>query len=204
MKILRFVQELGAQVSDAPEQLLETAVRTSIRRLCDYDVYQLDLDPISERAGVHEYELSPPSGVIILKVLGAYRKGKQLNGIPRFEFEEAQLRQGTPEYFMRNGAQLDIAPTPKQNERNAIEVRASVSPTRSSSELADEVAEAHFDTIVRGAMLHLLEMPNKSWSSPTTAALYRQQLATEYLTARRNAKRLGDGMRIISRNHDGW
>lgn len=204
MKILRLVQELGAQLSDAPEPLLESAVRTSIRRLCGYDVYQLELDPVSERAGVHEYELSPPSGVIILKVLGAYRKGKQLNGIPRFEFEEAQLRLGTPEYFMRNGVVLDLAPTPKQTERNAVEVRVAVAPTRSSSELADEVADAHFDTIIRGALLHLLEMPAKPWTSPTTAALYRQQLAQEYVDARRAAKRLADGMRITSRNNDGW
>ena len=204
MNILSFVQNLALQVAEAPEQLLESAVRTSIRKLCENDVYMIDLDPITERAEVSQYELSPPNGVIILRVDGVYRAGVQLVGIPRFEFEECQLRRGVPQYFMRFGNMLELAPTPRTTEKNILKVRVAAAPTRASASIDDALGEQHYDTIVRGALLELMEMPLKPWSSATTAAMLRQQLAQEYADARRRAKRLADGMKITSKNHNGW
>ena len=198
MKIIEFVNDVSAQVSVAPEPLVVSAVRTSISDLCQCDVFQMDCDPISERAGQQQYELSLPSDVILLKVLGIFREGRQLVTIPRVEFEETAMRAGTPQYFMRSGATLRLAPVPRAAQRNSVQCRVSVAPARSAVELDDTVANTYYDLIVRGAVAALLDMPMQPWSSPTQATMLRAQLSGEYSTARSRAKGLLDGMRIIS------
>lgn len=198
MKLLTLVSEVAAQIEMAPEAVVVSAVRASIAALCNCDVYQVDCDAISERAGQQQYELSVPDGVIILKVLGVYRAGRKLLTIPRIEFEEAAQKTGQPEYFMRSGGVVRLAPVPREAARSSVQCRVAVAPSRTTTEIDDDFANTYFDLIVRGAVVALLEMPMKSWTSPTQASLYRSQLESEYGTARARAKGLLDGMRIVS------
>lgn len=198
MKLLTLVSEVAAQVEMAPEAVIVSAVRSSIAVLCECDVYQVECDAVSERAGQQQYELSVPDNVILLKVLGVFRAGRKLLAIPRIEFEEAAQRAGEPEFFLRNGAAIRLAPVPRNAVRNSVQCRVAVAPSRTATEIDDELANTYFDIIVRGAVIALLEMPMKAWSSPTQAAMYRNQLESEYSTARARAKGLLDGMRIVS------
>lgn len=198
MKLLTIVSEVAAQVEMAPEPVIVSAVRSSLAALCECDVYQVECDAVSERAGQQQYELSVPDNVILLKVLGVFRAGRKLLAIPRIEFEEAAQRAGEPEFFLRNGAAIRLAPVPRNAVRNSVQCRVAVAPSRTATEIDDELANTYFDLIVRGAVIALLEMPAKAWSSPTQAAMYRNQLEGAYSTARARAKGLLDGMRIVS------
>ena len=198
MKLLTLVSEVSAQIEMAPEAVVVSAVRASIASLCNCDVYQVDCDAISERTGQQQYELSVPDGVILLKVLGVFRAGRKLITVPRVEFEQTAERSGTPTVFMRQGAIIRLAPVPQISVRGSVLCRVAVAPSRTTTEVDDDFANTYFDIIVRGAVVALLEMPMKAWTSPTQAALYRSQLEAEYSTARSRAKGLLDGMRITS------
>lgn len=198
MKLTVLMTELSTHVSDVPHTLMGSAVQTSIAKLAACDVFQTDCDDISERKGLGEYELSMEVDGTITRVLGVYREGRKLESVSRARFEEAAQDKGTPLYFDRSGTVLRLAPVPNKDARNVVKTRVAYIPLRGSSEVDDEVAAKYYDIILRGAIVALLEMPGNSWTSPTTAAVYRAQLENDYNNARNNARGLTDGKRISS------
>lgn len=198
MRLSEPLQELLLQMPNVPQQLAEAAVRTSVARLAQCCVFRADCDVIAERAGTRDYDLEFDADGQILKVVSVLRDGVKLESIPTARFMELAASTGVPTAFMRVGSVISLAPVPRENKRNAVQVAVHYTPARNAVDIDDAVGYKYFDTIVKGAKLALMEMPGQAWYSPTTAAGFRMQLELDYNNAVNDAKGLLDGKRIIS------
>jgi hypothetical protein len=66
--------EIIPMVPGCPDTLIENNIRAAVIELCEKAaVLQAELDPITTVAGVYEYDLEPPSGTVVHKIMGCAR-----------------------------------------------------------------------------------------------------------------------------------
>ena len=62
--------EIIPMVSGCPDTLIESNIRAAAIELCEKaPVYQQELDPVTTVANIYEYDLEPPSGAAVHKVM---------------------------------------------------------------------------------------------------------------------------------------
>ena len=64
-------------VSGCPDTLVENNIRSAVIELCEKaSVYQAELDPLTTVGNIYEYDLEPPSGTTVQKILWITHQGK--------------------------------------------------------------------------------------------------------------------------------
>jgi len=197
-----FMKDVLPYVPGCPDTVVENALRSSSIELCEKAaVYTKELDPISTVAGIFEYEFGQPAGTKVDKIIWAIYNGKDLEAItPRgLESRKPKWRESsnlaTPEYFMQQSPDLFwVVPIPDTNLTNGVILNVSLKPSRSSNNIATEIADDYRDGIIFGALYRLLRMPARDWTDPNAARDYAGLFASTVQEAEIKARRADIGV----------
>jgi hypothetical protein len=186
--------EILPMVPGCPDTLIENNIRAAVVELCDKaSVYQAELDPVTTVSGLFEYDLEPPSGTSVRKILWATHQGKDLEPTTTTLLEQRLPKwredSGVPEYFIQqNSATFILAPIPSVTIVGSTIVRAVLRPTHTSTSCDNDVMNDYRDTIINGALFRLLRIPNKDWSDMKGAAVYGELFSRGVDDAERRAR----------------
>jgi hypothetical protein len=186
--------EILPMVPGCPDTLIENNIRAAVVELCDKaSVYQAELDPVTTVSGLFEYDLEPPSGTSVRKILWATHQGKDLEPTTTTLLEQRLPKwredSGLPEYFIQqNSATFILAPIPSVTVVGSTIIRAVLRPTHTSTACDNDVMNDYRDTIINGALFRLLRIPNKDWSDMKGAAVYGELFSRGVDDAERRAR----------------
>lgn len=172
--------EILPMVPGCPDTLVENNVRSSAIEFCQRsNAYQAELDPVTTVGNIFEYDLEPPSGTSVQKILWVTHLGKDIEPITTTLLEQRlpkwRENNGVPEYFVQQtSSTFLLVPIPTSTAVSSTILRAVLRPTHTSTSCDDAVMSDYRDTIINGALFRLLRMPNKEWSDLQTAGVYGQ------------------------------
>ena len=65
-------------VPACPDSLIERNIRSAVIEFCEKTgIYQAELDPLTTVSGIYEYDLEPPSGTVVHKIMNTVFDGKK-------------------------------------------------------------------------------------------------------------------------------
>jgi hypothetical protein len=196
------LSEIIPMVPGCPDTLIESNIRAAVIELCEKSgVYQAELDPVTTVANIYEYDLEPPSGTVVHKIMWAVHKGKDLEPISTNLLEQRipKWREadsaGTPQYYVKQTqSSFWLVPTPDVTQASSTIVRAQLKPTHTSTAVDNDLINDYRDTIVSGALFRLLRLPSKDWTDYTGAQVYGSLFAEGIQTAERRARHADSGI----------
>jgi hypothetical protein len=176
-----FLRYVLPDVPGCPEISAVAAIRDAAIDFCTKSlVYQETLDPITVIAGVADYDLEPPTGTLVAKVMHLFYQDKELTPVApdlirgatfyNSRVEGAQSRGIPSGYSLKDPRSVTLMPVPKDTERNAVTVRVALKPTRSSTTVGDVLFEDYAETIAAGALARLMLTPGKAYTNPQLVA----------------------------------
>ena len=172
-------------VPDCPDSLIERNIRAAVIEFCEKTgIYQVELDPITTVANIYEYDLEPPSGTVVHKIMASVHEGVSLEAIA-----------GTPEYYVKQGTSLVwLVPTPSQTSVSSTIIRAQLKPTTTSNGCDREIMSDYRDTIINGALFRLLRTPGQTWTDYTGAQVFGSLFSQGVTEAERTARHADEGV----------
>lgn len=193
-KFETLLPDVVSMVPACPEIIAERAIRAAVIELCEKtDAYQKQLDAVTVHKGIYEYDLEPPIGTNVHRIIWVTYDGKPLEPVSTGLLEQRQenwrKETGTPEYFVKDGLELfNLVPVPNEVKANAVEIRVSLKPTQSATSCDDLVMTDHRDTIINGALFRLCRMPSKDWTDLGAAQIYNSLFNEGLILAERRAR----------------
>lgn len=189
-------------VPGCPDSLIESHIRSAVIELCEISgAYQAELDPVTTIAGLFEYDLEPPAGTVVHKIMWALHDGVDLEPISTSLLEQRQPNwrsadnQGTPRYYVKQTqSTFWLVPTPNVTQTGSVVLRAQLKPTHVSTAADDDLMNEYRDTIVNGALFRLLRIPSKDWTDLQGAQMYGTLFAAGVETASRRARHADEGV----------
>lgn len=187
------------EVAGAAEMIVEQAVRNAVIEFCEKSlVLQRDHDPVTIKQGVVDYDLEPPKGYIVVKVMKAWLENQELDPLaPDFVREAAvynrlfssyQSGASTPRaYLQKDERSVSVWQVPDKDYTNGLTMRVALKPTRASTQIEDVIFEDYAETIASGALARLMLSPGKPYTSPDLAAYHRGQFERGINVARSRA-----------------
>lgn len=194
--------EIIPMVPGCPDTLIENNIRAATIELCEKAaVLQAELDPVTTVAGIFEYDLEPPSGTVVHKIMWVVHDGKDLEPISTNLLEQRKPNwrdadnRGTPEYYVKVTQSLFwLVPVPNKTHASSTILRAQLKPTQTSTAADDELMSDYRDTIVNGALFRLLRLPSKDWTDLAGAQVYGALFAQGITEADRRARHADSGI----------
>lgn len=187
-------------VSGCPDTLVKNSVRSAVIELCERaSIYQAELDPVTTVGGIYEYDLEPPSGTSVQKILWVTHLGKDVEPITSALLEQRMPKwresTGVPKYYIQQGSALFwMAPVPTSTTVSSTIVRAVLKPTHTSTACDDDVMNDYRDSIINGALFRILRIPNKDWTDLRGAQVYANLFAESVVSAERRARGADTGV----------
>jgi hypothetical protein len=194
--------EIIPMVPGCPDTLIENNIRAATIELCEKAaVLQAELDPVTTVAGIFEYDLEPPTGTVVHKIMWVVYDGKDLEPISTNLLEQRKPNwrdadnRGSPEYYVKTGQSLFwMVPVPNVTQASSTILRAQLKPTQTSTAADDELISDYRDTIVNGALFRLLRLPSKDWTDLAGAQVYGSLFAQGIVEADRRARHADSGI----------
>lgn len=196
-----------------PEIVAIQAIRDSVIEFCVRSNFiQRDHDPITATAGVSDYDLEPPNGQLVIKILKCWFRTSELSPIapdyvntPAFynsEIPENAPLLATPLSFTQKDERtFSIYPIPKDTVVSGLTLRVSLKPTRSSTFCEDSLYEDYAEAIAHGALSKLLASPGKAYLNVGAAGMHGTAFTSGINDARQRASRghVRSGMQVRMR-----
>lgn len=88
------------------------------------------------------------------------------------EYPDWDTITGTPKYYVQEGTNLWLVPSPAAVETNTIRVRVSYGPNETATAIPDSIFNAYREEIAAGAKGRLLAKAKKPWTDQSLAAEY--------------------------------
>ena len=194
--------EIIPMVQNCPDSLIESNIRSTLVQFCEQTgVYQAELDPVTTVSGIFEYDLEPPSGTAVHKIMWALYNGVDLEAISTMLLEQRKPNwreaayHGTPEYFIKVSRSLFyLVPIPNATTANSIRLRVQLKPLHTSTSCDDDIMDDYRESIINGTLFRLLRMPNREWSDLQGASIYRELYNVGLIDAERRATQSDVGM----------
>jgi hypothetical protein len=194
--------EIIPMVPGCPDTLIENNIRAATIELCEKAaVLQAELDPVTTVAGIFEYDLEPPTGTVVHKIMWVVYDGKDLEPISTNLLEQRKPNwrdadnRGSPEYYVKVSQSLFwMVPVPNVTQASSTILRAQLKPTQTSTAADDELMSDYRDTIVNGALFRLLRLPSKDWTDFAGAQVYGSLFAQGITEADRRARHADSGI----------
>jgi hypothetical protein len=173
-----FLSRVLPEVTGCPEIIAIQAIRDAAIDFCERShAYQQDLDPITTRKAAGEYDLEPPTGYVVARIMNAwFGPNKLVPAAPDMirvpDAYRATPGQSSPKfYFQKTAKTFSVLPVPDVQTNSALTIRAALKPTRSSDSIDDEIFEEYAEIIAHGAKYRLMLMPAKPFSNESAAAI---------------------------------
>lgn len=173
------------EVAGAPEPVVVMAIRNACIEFCEKSlVLTRDHDPVTLVPGKVDYDLEPPGGYLVVKVMRAWLDTRELNpAAPDFVsdpavynrlFSSYQSAPSTPQvYLQKEERSITVWPVPDQRFRNGLTMRVALKPTRASTQIEDVVFEDYAEAIGHGAVYRLMSSVGKPYSNIEMAAVHK-------------------------------
>jgi hypothetical protein len=189
------------EVPGCPEMTVDLALKSSIIEFCEKSlILQRDHDPLTVVAGVVDYDFEPPTGSLVVKIMKAWYKSKELKPVAPDEVDKAELynrsfsgadtNQQEPQYILQKDERtFSLYPVPDTNAANALTMRVAYKPTRVATAFEDVLFEDYAEVIAHGAKARLFMSPGKTYTNPQLAVAAMDQFGRGVNTARQRAVR---------------
>lgn len=191
-----FLSRVLIEVPGCPEITAIQAVRDCCIEFCEKSlILTRDHDPVTVKTGVVDYDLEPPSGYLVVKVMQAWLDHNKLEpmapdvvrdaAVYNRLFSSYQAAQSTPlRYLQKDERTISVWPVPDKNFNNGLTMRVAIKPTRSSSNVEDVLFEDYAEPIASGAVARLMSSVGKAYSS-AQGAVFHKALFTQGLNVAR-------------------
>jgi hypothetical protein len=189
-------------VNDCPDSLIERNIRSAVIEFCEKTgIYQAELDPVTTVGGLHEYDLEPPNGTVVHKIMNVVFDGKNLEAISPELLDQRKPNwrkpenTGEPEYFIKQGQSLVwLVPTPSATMVSSTRIRVQLKPTATSTACDADILSEYRDSIINGALFRLLRTPGQVWTDFNGAQIYGALFADGINRAERTARHADEGV----------
>jgi hypothetical protein len=155
-----------------PDRVIDNALRRSAREFFrQTQCWREVLDPVRAQGGVNEYDLGPPDGAYVEKILWM-KYGDSAVAIERpVDLTAANAAVGPVTHATLNPvAQTFITwPTPRDVDTNNFTFQCVLIPTRKSTTIPDQLADEWEVAIVTGAQRELFATPGMPWLNAAKA-----------------------------------
>jgi hypothetical protein len=194
------LSEVLPMVAGCSDTLAENAIRSAAIEFCERtSAYQSELDAITTISNIYEYDLEPPTGTTVHKILWVTHDGQDLEPLTTTLLEQRVPRwrtdNGLPVYFVQPTASLIwLVPIPSAQVVNSTIIRAVLKPTHTSTTCDESIMDEYRDAIVNGALFRLLRIPGKDWSDLQGAQLYSSLFESVVITAERRGRQADEGV----------
>lgn len=196
-----------------PEIVATQAIRDAVIEFCSRSNFiQRDHDPITVVTGISDYDLEPPAGQLVVKILKCWFKMTELSPIaPDFVNSPAFYNSSIPDnapsiatplsFTQKDERTFSIYPSSKDTVANGLTLRISLKPTRASTTCEDSIFEDYAETIAHGALARLLVSPGKAYMNVAAAGMHGAAFNTGINDARQSASRghVRSGMQVRMR-----
>lgn len=152
------------------------ALRRSAVELCrQSEVWQQQLDAFNAQPNVVQYDLDPPSGARVARIIWLKYAGTKIDPLTERELDgKDDGAVGPPtNYSQSTSAQtLTLYPTPGATDNLLIEIYATLVPLPTATSLPDDLALEYRPGIVAGAKAELMAVsPGMPYHNPQEAGL---------------------------------
>lgn len=180
-----FFPNILPEVPGVAEMVAENAVRNAVIEFCEKSlVLTRDHDPISIKAGVVDYDLEPPKGYIVIKVMKAWLENNELTPLaPDFVreasvynrlFSSYESNTDRPRaYLQKDERTISVWGVPDQDYSNGLTLRVALKPARASTSIESVLLEDYAETIASGALYRLMMSPGKPYTNAEMAAVHK-------------------------------
>jgi hypothetical protein len=194
-----FLSRVLIEVPGCAEISAVQAVRDSCIEFCEKSLVLVrDHDPIFIRAGSVDYDLEPPAGYLVIKVMRAWLENAELfpfspdavadAAVYNRNFSSYQAAPSLPQRFLQKDERtVSVWPVPDKNYPNGMTLRVALKPTRSSTSVEDVIFEEYAETIASGALGRLMLSAGKPYSSPQAAVAHKALFMQGLNVARQRA-----------------
>lgn len=191
-----FLSRVLIEVPGCPEITAIQAIRDSCIEFCEKSlILARDHEPVTLKANVVDYDLEPPSGYLVTKVMQAWVDNNKLEPMSHDVVREAavynrlfsayQAAPSTPvRYLQKDERTISVWPMPEKNYVNGLTMRVALKPTRSSSDVEDVLFEDYAEPVASGAAARLMSSVGKAYSS-AQGAVFHKALFTQGLNVAR-------------------
>lgn len=176
-----FLDYVLPQVPGATNEMALLEIKNTIIDFCEKSLLlQIDHDPVTAINGIMDYDLEPPSGRLVVKIIRAWYKNIILEPVGPDEIytpsiynqnSGALVRREDPRLITQKDARtFSVYPIPNETVSNSITLRVALKPTRTSTSIDDFIFEDYAEIIGHGAISRLCISPDKPYSNPQLAA----------------------------------
>jgi hypothetical protein len=176
-------------------------IKNTIIDFCEKSlILQVDHEPVTAVVGVMDYDLEPPTGYLVTKIMKAWYKGVLLDGESPDEIKTPSVYnqssgyvvdKGDPRIYLQKDARtFSVYPIPAETASLSLTLRVALKPTRSAQTIDDLIFEEYAEIIGHGAITRLALSPGKPYTNPQIAAA-RNSLYTAGLNVARDRAQKG-------------
>lgn len=172
------------EVAGCPEPMVVHAVRNACIEFCEKSLVLVrDHDPVTIIENIVDYDLEPPTGYIVVKVMKAWVNNQQIDPlVPDFVreaavynrlFAEYQQQPNTPQHYLQKDERsISLWPMPDRKISNGLTMRVALKPTRASTEIESVIFEDYAETIASGALSKLMSNVGRPYTNIEMAAVH--------------------------------
>ena len=173
-----FLSRVLPEVTGCPEIVAVQAIKDACIEFCEKShVYQVDLDAVTTVNGLGEYDLEPPTGYVVARLMNVWFGNDKLapaapDMIRVPDAYRQTAGQSNPKfYFQKTAKTVSVLPVPDKTTVSALTIRASLKPTRASESIDDEIFEEYAEIVSHGAKYRLMLSPGKPYSNQAAAVI---------------------------------
>jgi hypothetical protein len=187
-----FFENVIPFVPGCPAITAEVAIKNAVIDFCEKSlILQRDHDPVSVVANQADYDLEPPRGYLVVKIMQAWFENNPLattmhdyvNDPTHINagFPDAKLLVGRPTHILQKDERtFTLLAVPEKSIANAVTLRVALKPSRASTGVDDVVWEDYAEVIANGAKARLMMTAGVPYTNPQSAGasalLYQQGL----------------------------
>lgn len=180
-----FFSNILPEAPGAAEMIVANAVRNACIEFCEKSlILQRDHDPVTLKSGVVDYDLEPPKGYIVVKVMKAWLEDQQLDPLAPDVVREASVynrlfssyqdKSSTPRFYLQKDERsISVWNPPDKDYANGLTMRVALKPTRASESIESVILEDYAETIASGALSRLMMSVGKPYTNVEMAAVHK-------------------------------
>lgn len=205
-----FVKDVAPYVTNCPTPVITNALQHAgnefFRRSLAYRVW---LDAFDMTASQHEYVLTGfPTGTQLSHTLYVSCDGTALDAVTHEELNAYDSQYPTttstrPAYYaFIKEPRLLVSPVPTETVASAFRVFVAVEPTLDATGVEAAFMDEYKDYLIGGALARILMIPDRHWTDPSAASVYRGKFVAgiEYARAKVNKGKTNRDMRVRMRS----
>jgi len=193
---LSLATRLATSVPGCPQPVIVQYVRDAAIEVCERTLSWRYMQPLTRVVpGVYEYPYNNPTGSEVHAFLTATINDERLEPVTLEQLASMYPDWPSTDVNKRSDprlvCQIDpdnfvIAPIPDDSKTYNIKMIVALKPLRDATGMDKTVFDELEDTIMHGALQHLLVLPDKNWSDRELAAYHSKQYL--YKTTERRAR----------------